>query len=499
MTSEPNRPLSLRFCEGMISLAARLVPEQQRQDWKREWCAEAWHRWQFLFHVGEWNGREALRLIRNCLGAFFDAAWHLTSQETLQNRIRERLRSPWTCLGVLGVLLLVLATATSGFPATRDLFAFRTSLSRARLVFIWLHPSAGGGDQGLPSDLPPAWRWRSQLLESVTGFSAGHQTIQLASLRPRKLRLVTAERNLFQTLEVRPALGSLPGRTGVVLTDAAWRLLFYRDAAVIGARIRIGGEAYRVTAVLPASFHFLTREPTAYLLKPFIPAYPPTRVMVVARMKPGVTEGALDRELTKIAETATYYFFKSELRYSSFNAALWTPLFVFGIATLLSALFVTVVSRVRIRRFRLAFQAGSRRTTAGRVGFFIAKTGAALLLVFLAGLEWTRSESAVIFASWDPANGPFLVWLYILCSMGVLLWSLADQRARCRVCLRLLCFPVRIGCPGCLLLDWSGTELLCTEGHGVLHVPHLSPSWDEESDRWIALDDSWQELFVHSK
>jgi hypothetical protein len=111
----------------------------------------------------------------------------------------------------------------------------------------------------------------------------------------------------------------------------------------------------------------------------------------------------------------------------------------------------------------------------------------------------TRSESAILLASRDPGDGPFLVWLYVLGSMGVLFWAVADQRARCRVCLRLLAFPVRVGCPGCLLLDWSGTELFCSEGHGVLHVPHMAPSWDEEAERWISLDESWQGLFASQK
>jgi hypothetical protein len=48
-------------------------------------------------------------------------------------------------------------------------------------------------------------------------------------------------------------------------------------------------------------------------------------------------------------------------------------------------------------------------------------------------------------------------------------------------------------------LDWSGTETVCAEGHGVLHVPHLAPSWDEEAEHWIALDESWQELFAGTK
>jgi len=499
MLPEPKRPFSLRCCAVMISIAARFVPARQRHDWKQEWLAEIWHRWQFLFHAGEWNRGEAVRLIRNCLGAFPDAVWHLTSQDKIQDGVRERLRSPWTCLAALGALLMMLGIASSGFPATRTLFASLGNRASGRLVFIWLHPSAGGGDQGLPSDLAPAWRRQSRLLDSVSGFFTGHQLVRSAATKPARLLVITTESTLFETLQVRPALGSLAARDGVVLTNSAWRSLFHDGRAVIGSAIRIGGESYRVTGVLPASFRFLTRQPAIYLMRPFIAAYPATSVMVVARVKPGVSSDRLDRELTKIAEDATYYFFKSELRYASLNSAIWTPARVFGIALFVSGLFVIAGCKVRLRRLRLAFRSSNRQASIRRASFFAGKAALVLVLIFVAGLEWSRPESAIVFGSQDPANGPFLMWLYILASMGALTWSLADQRARCRVCLRLLCFPVRIGCPGCLLLDWSGTELLCTEGHGVLHVPDLAPSWDEESDRWISLDESWQELFAHGR
>jgi hypothetical protein len=499
MTPESKRPLSLRCCEAIILIAARLVPVAQREDWKREWSAEIWHRWQFLLHAGAWNRREARLLIFTCLGAFPDAAWHLTSETALQDRVRERLRSPWTCLAGLALLLLALAILTSGFPATRSLFGLRDGSISGRLLFIWVHPSAGGGDQGVPSDLPRAWGQRSELLESVAGFNIGHRIVSPREGKTAKLMVITTERNLFQTLGVRPSLGSVPHEAGIILTDATWLSLFHRNRSAIGSSIRIAGESYRVAAVLPANFRFLTREPAIYLAEPLIPALPSTRLMVVARVKPGVSVDRLDRELTKIAESAMDYFLKSDLRYASLKATIWTPVFVFGIATTLSAFFVMAISKVRVRRVRSAFQSKNRKASLRRAAFFAGKAGLSLAFIFLAGLEWTRSQSAVLFASWDPANGPLLVWLYILGSMGVWLWALADQRARCRVCLRLLCFPVRVGCPGCLLLDWSGTELLCTEGHGVLHVPHLAPSWDEESDRWIALDDSWQELFAHSR
>jgi hypothetical protein len=133
------------------------------------------------------------------------------------------------------------------------------------------------------------------------------------------------------------------------------------------------------------------------------------------------------------------------------------------------------------------------------VGFFSLKTLLALTIVFTACLEWSRSSSAFLFGSFDPASGPFLLWLYTLGTMGVFFWTAMDQKARCRQCLQLLAFPVRMGSPGNLFLEWAGIELCCAEGHGVLHVPHLAPSWANEPDHWIALDESWQDLFHREK
>jgi hypothetical protein len=220
------------------------------------------------------------------------------------------------------------------------------------------------------------------------------------------------------------------------------------------------------------------------------------RVNVVARSRPGVTSAQLDRELVRISEDATYYFFRSQLRMSFVKDELWTPIRLFGIAISAISLLCFWAAHVRLRRMRLAFRPMNRKAAAGRAIFFVGKILLGLAFVFIVSLEWSRSQTAILFGARDPASGPFILWLYIAGAMAVFFWAVADQRARCRVCLRLLCFPVRMGCPGCLLLDWSGTELLCTEGHGVLHVPHMAPSWDEESERWIALDESWKSLFA---
>ena len=66
-----------------------------------------------------------------------------------------------------------------------------------------------------------------------------------------------------------------------------------------------------------------------------------------------------------------------------------------------------------------------------------------------------------------------------------------DQEQRERV--RYYLFAAFVG--ALLLLNWAGTEMVCIEGHGMLHVPEMLSSWNEP-ERWTALDESWQGLFA---
>ena len=495
MKRGPKCPFSVSFCNAMVNAASHLIPAAQRSEWKREWLAEIWHRWQFLQHSGEWNRSEGFRLIANCAGMLPDAAWHFTAQDAVQIRTREVIRSPWSCLGGCAAALLGLAIVTSGLPATRTLVQYQGSGS-ARLLYIWFHSSLGGRDNGLPADLIPAWQKHSHLLESLAPFTASKQVVRMSGGQSLTPLVVAAPPSLFRVLHTGLAFGEIPRQTGVVITDQFWRSIFHEDRNLSGKVLEIGTRWYAVTGVLPRSFQFLSRQPEIYLVKPTLNEGQP---MAIARLKAGISEGQLDEDLVKIAEHSCAYDLKSELRYGFLARAALIPVQTFGVAVFAAALLAFLASGVRMRHIRCAFRRENRLAGAKRCLFFSGKTGLALLVVFLAGLEWSRSESAVILGSSDPAGGPFLLWLYILCCMGVMFWSVADQRARCRVCLRLLCFPVRVGCPGCLLLDWSGTELLCTEGHGMLHVPDLAPSWDERAEHWIEFDESWKGLFAPTR
>jgi hypothetical protein len=506
MADEFQAPFVVKLCQLMISLAAFLVPSSMRADWKREWTAKIWHQWQFLAHVKEWNGQEAVHLLRHSAGAFSDAAWHFRSYPELDKHRREWIRSPWTTLAVLFGGLLLIACLSSGFSATRLLLT-GASKEEAQQVFLWVHSLLGARDKGLPADVVPAWAKYSTSLEAIAPFDIDRRRLTSSALVNLSPLVIDTEPSIFNVLHVQPMLGVLPKAhalneqqrspsNSLVIDYWTWKAAAKSNHQVIGSRMRVGKEWVPIVAVLPKHFYFLSRQPSAFLVQQSMYS---GRVMVVARAKPYVSKAKLYRELVKIAEDSCYYFLAGQLRVEYLSHAIWAPVQFFGVAVLVAVLLAVCVCGVRFRNVRRAWDAAHRVVTLRRSGYFLAKTSLALLLILFAGLEWSRPETSILFASKDAASGLWLVWFFVVGTMGVLFWAIADQRARCKECLRLLCSPVRIGCPGCLLLDWSGTELLCSEGHGVLHVPELASSWNTDSGHWITLDESWRELFVEHK
>ncbi|HEX4136261.1 MAG TPA: hypothetical protein VHY84_16725 [Bryobacteraceae bacterium] len=92
----------------------------------------------------------------------------------------------------------------------------------------------------------------------------------------------------------------------------------------------------------------------------------------------------------------------------------------------------------------------------------------------------------VAFTTWSLVR--FSVALHIVLGgdFMAMRWAMMDQRRRCPTCLRILDKPVRMGSRSRILLEWSGTELLCLRGHGVMHVPESPAIWFTKQ-RWMSL------------
>jgi hypothetical protein len=89
-------------------------------------------------------------------------------------------------------------------------------------------------------------------------------------------------------------------------------------------------------------------------------------------------------------------------------------------------------------------------------------------------------------------------WLELMSTSLMLIlsvkWALENQERRCQHCLRMLSRPTRVGMASRNFLEWNGTELICAEGHGLLHVTEMHGSWCWY-DVWVELDPTWQGLF----
>ena len=91
----------------------------------------------------------------------------------------------------------------------------------------------------------------------------------------------------------------------------------------------------------------------------------------------------------------------------------------------------------------------------------------------------------VAYGAADLVRTPGQINVAVLTLFLVIRWAILDQRRRCPTCLRILDKPVRIGSSSRILLEWSGTELLCLRGHGVMHVPQTPAIWFSRP-RWMS-------------
>jgi putative ABC transport system permease protein len=161
------------------------------------------------------------------------------------------------------------------------------------------------------------WREQNTVFSSIATYGSSTATVDLGS-GPERLTGSTASADLFDVLNVAPALGrafskaeDAPGKTGVVvLSHGMWQARFGGDPGVLGRTITMNGEPVVVVGVMPASFYFPSRE-TQYWRPIGLPPAP-TRgghyLGVIARLKPGVPVQQAGTEMAAISERlATQY------------------------------------------------------------------------------------------------------------------------------------------------------------------------------------------------
>jgi len=497
--SEPARG-TFASCRVLIWLASWIVPSRQRLHWRESRTKQVWHWCLFLAESRQLNRDKKLELARFCWNSFADAFWLRFDRDAFRSRQDRLRRSPRFFLSVTALTLISLVMISGIVPV------FQSFLSSAipepdRVAVISLNGKFRRVRSETLLDLASAWRG-SKLLEAVAPYSWGPDSLTV-SRRTIPILSARVAPGFFQVLGLHAVWGRALREEDeqncnscVVLSDGIWRLQFHSDPAIIGRMVTVDGTERMVIGVLPRNFHLLSPEIAIWtLLDSHSPPFSNfvERIGAVARMKPGATQQRVEVDLADLTENAGYVFPASMLAVTSGTAEIRRYVVSFALFVLLAVGCAALIVYARSGS-AMGRAPSTLRDRLCWWSFFVAKS--VLLLIVTGLLAWTmvRWLSVSVVGSIHPMTNVVVVWLFLVLSVAPLSWAIYDQQRRCRVCLRRLGTPIQIGSPGYVLLDWSGTEMVCPDGHGVLYLPDSQANWLER-DRWDNLDDSWADLF----
>ena len=406
------------------------------------------------------------------------------------------------CLGGIFFALIFLVLVTGLAPTIRSGFKPLPFRQPDRLAYLSLHGSFTKYNEENLFRATGQWAQKSKTAEMVAAYSWHPVALIFPNDVVRDISARVSP-NFFELLGNKAAMGRVFASSDdkgcgycAVITHRLWANQFSSDRNIVGKVISVDGRPTTVIGVLPESFVFTFPEVSVWLL----PRWGATtsnfadRTGAVLRMGPNVTLAQAKKEFGGLADADGYL----QPQLESFNSRAHQGAKLYLFFTVLSLLGGIALGSRRLggaktRKIQLSFG-----HTLRWWGFFSLKTLLLLAICFVGALEFTGRASIMLTGSVHPLVGPFSTWLFLVTAMVALSWSLHDQGRRCRLCLRRLGNEASVGTPSYLLLDWWGTELVCSDGHGMLHVPEMKSSW-QEFDQWVSLDESWKPLFEHEE
>jgi hypothetical protein len=300
--------------------------------------------------------------------------------------------------------------------------------------------------------------------------------------------------DFFRVFDVKPSLGAdLAGEdpetsTAFVASYNFWRDEMGSDPAMIGKHVWIAGRPMKMVGVMPRNFWFLVSDTaiwTARELAPPLPLAPlnapwsPRLRGAVARVRPGVSNAAVEKELHELQLRSKTARRSWGIFVTGASTLVYQPIGFYGEVLLLSLGSVILWAGLQVYlEFRRTRRAGE---AFYYWGFLVLKVTAPLLAVFFAVCEFTGANT--LTRNWWLND-----WAFFCSVVLLIFWALRDQRARCRVCLHWMRQPIRIGVPGQILLDTAGVEVMCPTGHGAMYTSD-SVLGSEMSNRWMAFED----------
>src|SRR5438477_1162327 len=256
------------------------------------------------------------------------------------------------------------------------------------------------------------WNRMNSTFQAITGYYVDDASETSGAL-PEKITWGLVAPRFLQVWGVAPALGRdfwpeeerYGGPSAVLISDRYWRRRFGGDPAIVGKKLRIGGNAPQIVGVMPASFLFPIHDVDVWtpvlIGAPYTESRDATWYRSVGGLKPGVSVAQAQADFATVQAQLGKAFPKSdgdlavsieplkETTVSGVRKSLWI---LFGSVSLLLLIACTnivalLVARSAQRqheisvRFSLGASRGALVTQLLTEAFVLALSGAALGLL----------------------------------------------------------------------------------------------------------------------
>ncbi|WP_419804853.1 hypothetical protein [Terriglobus sp.] len=474
------------FARLLLHAASLAVPAQRRQDWRKEWDGELWQ-------------------VRNTAAsgsAYVQFAWGaLPDAVCLHREFPEEKRGlpASRCLLVLFVVALVSVGTALCLPSVRS--EFRQASWHTPADLLVLFPSSGPNEAtaAVTPERYRVWADRADFLQTIDYYQVERRTV-LVNGKPVSLWIAHGTKGMRPIVagatEKRAGaafqIPATPASSELILTRQAWRQVFGSDASTRASTderlVTVDGHAAVILGVANVEDSGLPGAYQAWLfdgepMRAGVPGFVIGRFAADATTNWYFGFGHCSIRETRDLEASMLLFPVAERKVD--------PWWAWGIGLALSLLALPATTPLGFgEHVRSSVQTPLR---------FAFRRWAFLLLKCV--LWWTIAAGLALIggalfssANWRLAVDARVFVTFLVALLG-LRWSIRDQRRRCPACLKPLTHPAQVGDVSKNFLSWSGTELVCDSGHGLMHVPAHATSWFH-TQRWLALDASWQFLFA---
>jgi putative ABC transport system permease protein len=290
-----------------ISAVAWLVPADMRREWQRDWESEL--TWSAAHDRGRWHQWRRAR------GAVQHATWLRAQRwrtDMFLHDLRDGLRALITRPALTAVAVLTLALGiganTAIFSVVNAVLLRELPYPQAdQLVSIYATNREFGFERGVerPEDIQ-YWIDHSETAALIAPLGGGSATVTQGG-EPERIRVSDATPEFFQVMNVAPAIGRVftaddvtAGAHVVVVSDELWRSRLGRATDLTDVTIDLNGERWLVIGVMPPAFKYPVN---IGMWRPFdfSKAMKAWYLGSVARLKPGVTVEAAQRDFDRLA------------------------------------------------------------------------------------------------------------------------------------------------------------------------------------------------------